>query len=204
MREPVSLGDLESQLVNLRSKANNIDSSEDLTELLPVYFVLASGYSMRLRNEINSRYEDEDAWEEFLAENDLTSKDFEKYESWWISPAGQSVVENLASKFMESIYEASPGSVLEILEDFFENHADWDDFIRELSQCTPADGLSQGGGPSYFAEYALTGGLCYSELEEPDFDQDLIVEVIEAWFRNCYDESQEILLTAFDEIMRIK
>ena len=60
-------------------------------------------------------------------------------------------------------------------------------------------------GPlSYFAEYAIVQALCNSVVSSSEeFDQDLVVELVESWFQNCYDESQRILLSAYDEIAKV-
>ena len=206
LSEPATLEDLEQELINLRYRLENENEEIDtdkLSEIYPVYFALASGNWMRSRNDINERYEDHEAWESFLAENDLTPEEFDRYEQWWISPVGRSVVASLAGQFMDSVYEAASVSSFKVLEEFFTKHAVWDDFIRELSQCTPADGESLGGGPSYFAEYSIGGGLCYSDSDDPEFDQELITEVMESWFNSQFEDSQRILLSAYDEITKI-
>jgi hypothetical protein len=176
---------------------------EKLLEILPAYFVLASADWIRVRNEINDRYQDQETWESFLEENDLTSEDFDLYESWWNSPAGYAVIAELKEQFIESIEYSASIKIFNALDNFLRDHAVWADFIRELSQCTPADGELKGGVQSYFAEYAVAGGLCYSISDDSEFDLEMITEVIETWFNDYYDQSQSILLSAYDEIIKV-
>lgn len=211
LNEPVTLEDLEQELNDLKSNQESVESIDDgseidldkLSEIYPVYFALASGNWMRSRSEIHQRYEDEEVWENFLDENGLTSEEFDRYEQWWMTPVGLNVVNSLSGQFMDSIYEAAPASVYKVLEEFFKEHAIWDDFIRELSDCTPADAELNGSDSSYFAEYAIGGGLCYSDWDDPDFDKELITEIFESWFKNSYEESRRILLSAYDEMKKI-
>lgn len=206
LSQPVTLEDLEQELNELRSSLENDNEEIDtdkLSEIYPVYFALASGDWMRTRNEINERHENEEVWESFLDEHGLTPEEFDRYEQWWVTPAGLNVVNSLSGQFMDSIYEAASVSSFKVLEDFFKEHAIWDDFIRELSDCTPADAEPNGADPSYFAEYAIGGGLCYSDWDDPEFDKELITEIFESWLRNSYEESRRILLSAYDEIKKI-
>jgi len=206
LSEPATLEDLEQELINLRSRLENDNEEIDtdkLSEINPVYFALASGDWMRTRNDINERHENEEVWESFLDEHGLTPEEFDRYEQWWVTPAGLNVVNSLSGQFMDSIYEAASVSSFKVLEDFFKEHAIWDDFIRELSDCTPADAEPNGADPSYFAEYAIGGGLCYSDWDDPEFDKELITEIFESWLRNSYEESRRILLSAYDEIKKI-
>ena len=206
LSEPATLEDLEQELINLRSRLENDNEEIDtdkLSEIYPVYFALASGDWMRTRNDINERHENEEVWESFLDEHGLTPEEFDRYEQWWVTPAGLNVVNSLSGQFMDSIYEAASVSSFKVLEDFFKEHAIWDDFIRELSDCTPADAEPNGADPSYFAEYAIGGGLCYSDWDDPEFDKELITEIFESWLRNSYEESRRILLSAYDEIKKI-
>ncbi len=177
--------------------------SDKLLEILPAYFVLASADWIRVRNEINDRYQDQETWESFLDENDLTSEDFELYESWWNSPPGYAVISELKEQFIESIEYSASINVFNNLDNFLRNHAVWEDFIRELSQCTPSDGELKGGVQSYFAEYAVAGGLCYSVSDDSEFDIERITEVIETWFNDYFDQTQSILLSAYDEIIKV-
>ena len=207
----VTIEDLEKELNDLKSNQESDDSNDDgseidvekLSEIYPVYFALASGNWMRSRNEMNQRYEDEEVWESFLEENGLTPEEFDRYEQWWVTSAGLNVVNSLSGQFIDSIYEAAPVTAFKVLQDFFMEHAIWDDFIRELSDCTPADAELNGSDSSYFAEYAIGGGLCYSDWDDPEFDKELITEIFESWFKNSYEESRRILLSAYDEIKEI-
>lgn len=197
MTEADSLSDLHEQLEELR---------RNLLEILPVYFVLASGRWMRVRNEINEREENQEAWESFLSVHDLSVDEFERYEQWWIF-AGAVVVEKLKAQFIDEFLEAATPDSHDEFEDFFRNYANWDDFIRELSECTPGDAESTDGGPSYFSEYALGGGLCDPVVSGPDFDEEMMAEIselVESWFRENYVRAQSILLSAYDEIMKIR
>ena len=178
--------------------------SDKLLEILPAYFVLASADWTRVRDDINDRYQDEETWESFLEENDLTLEAFDLYESWWNSPAGNRVITDLKELFIDSIEQSASINVFNVLDDFLRNQAVWEDFIRELSQCTLEDGKAKGGAQSYFAEYAVAGGLCYSNSDDPDFDEELILEVLESWFNEFYEQSQLILLSAYDQIIAIK
>jgi hypothetical protein len=174
-----------------------------LSEIYPVYFALASGNWMRSRSEMNERYEDEEVWENFLDANGLTSEEFDRYEQWWISQ-GAVVMANLTEKFIDSIFKAAPPKTYKKLDHFLTKQANWDDFIRELSECTPSDGEASGDGPSYFCEYAIENGLCDTIWDsDTKFDQKLITELVETWFNNSYEESRSILLSAYDEIKKI-
>jgi hypothetical protein len=53
-----------------------------LSQLLPAFYVLASGDWIRTRNEIHERYEDEEVWLAVLEDNDLSSEEFDEYENW--------------------------------------------------------------------------------------------------------------------------
>ena len=181
-----------------------IDEAERLASIRPVFFALASGQWMRTRDYIQNRYEDPEGWENFLAENDLSPEEFDRYEQWWVSAAGQAVESSLAKQFMDSIYRTASEENLPELRDFFRNHATWQDFIRELVDCTPDDAEPNGGELSYFAEYAISGGLCYTNSDEAEFDEDLIIDEVEYWFAESYDEIQQILLSAYDAISKIR
>jgi hypothetical protein len=177
-----------------------------LSEILPVYFVLASGNWMRTRNDINEREENQETWEAFLAENNLTVEEFERYEQWWIF-AGAAVVDNLKARFIDAFLEATTPDFFDVFEDYLSNYANWDDFIRELSDCTPADTESIAGGQSYFSEYAIENGLCDPVVSAPEFDDEMIAKIteqVESWFRNNHARAQTILLSAYDEIMEIR
>lgn len=197
MQEGESLKDLHEQIEELH---------RNLLEILPVYFVLASGNWMRTRNDINERHEDPETWEAFLAENDLTVDEFERYEQWWIS-SGVAVVDNLKAQFIEDLLEATAPEFADEFEDFLRNHANWDDFIRELSDSTPADTESISGGQSYFSEYAIENGLCEPVVGSQDFDDETIAKIaeqVESWFRDNHARAQTILLSAYDDIMEIR
>lgn len=197
MKEALTLKDLQERIEELH---------RNLSEILPVYFVLASGNWMRVRNDINERHEDQETWEAFLAENDLSLDEFERYEQWWIF-AGRAVVANLKARFIDAFLEATTPDFFDTFEDYLSNYANWDDFIRELSQCTPADTESISGGVSYFSEYAIENGLCDPVVSAPDFDDEMIAEIteqVESWFRGNYEQAQSILLSAYDEIMEIR
>ena len=197
MKEGKTLNELHEQVEELH---------RNLLEILPVYFVLASGRWMRVRNDINERHEDQETWEGFLAENNLSVDEFERYEQWWIF-AGAAVVDNLKAQFIGDLLEATTPDFFDAFEDFLRNYANWDDFIRELCDCSPADTESTGGGPSYFSEYAIRNGLCDSVVSVPDFDEEIIAQIteqVESWFRGNYARAQSILLSAYDEIMKIR
>ena len=177
--------------------------AEKLSEIYPVYFALASGDWMRTRNDINERHEDEEAWESFLDENGLTAEEFDRYEQWWIFQ-GAAVVASLKEKFIDSIFKSIPPKTYMKLEHFLTKQANWDDFIRELADCGPSDGETNGGGPSYFSEYSIENGLCNLIYDsETKFDQRLVTKLVEAWFKDSYEESRSILLSAYDEIKKI-
>ena len=57
-----------------------------LNQILPAFYVLASGDWMRTRNDIHERFEDEEVWLSVLDDNGLTSEEFDNYENWWNSP----------------------------------------------------------------------------------------------------------------------
>jgi tetratricopeptide (TPR) repeat protein len=206
MKEPVTLDDLEQKLNSMRSKSEYEDADthlEKLSEIYPVYFALASGNWMRSRSEMNERYEDKEVWENFLEVNGLTSEEFDRYEQWWIYQ-GAVVVASLREKFIDSIFKAAPPKTYKKLEHFLTKQANWDDFIRELSECTPSDGEASGDRPSYFCEYSIENGLCDTIWDsDTKFDQKLITELVETWFKNSYEESRSILLSAYDEIKKI-
>ena len=177
--------------------------ADRLSEIYPVYFALASGNWMRSRSEMNERHEDEEVWESFLNEHGLTPEEFDRYEQWWIFQ-GAAVVASLREKFIDAIFKETPPKTYKKLEHFLTKQANWDDFIRELSECTPSDGEASGDGPSYFSEYSIENGLCEPIYDsETKFDQELITELVEAWFNNSYEESRSILLSAYDEIKKI-
>ena len=177
--------------------------AEKLSEIYPVYFALASGDWMRTRNDINERHEDEEAWESFLDEHGLTAEEFDRYEQWWIFQ-GAAVVASLKEKFIDSIFRVAPSDNYKKLEHFLTKQANWDDFIRELADCAPSDGETNGGGPSYFSEYAIENGLCNLIYDsETKFDQRLVTKLVEAWFKDSYEESRSILLSVYDEIKKI-
>ena len=177
--------------------------AEKLSEIYPVYFALASGDWMRTRNDINERHEDEEAWESFLDEHGLTAEEFDRYEQWWIFQ-GAAVVASLKEKFIDSIFKVAPSNNYKKLEHFLTKQANWDDFIRELADCAPSDGETNGGGPSYFSEYSIENGLCNLIYDsETKFDQRLVTKLVEAWFKDSYEESRSILLSAYDEIKKI-
>ena len=177
--------------------------ADKLFEIYPVYFALASGDWMRTRNDINERHEDEEAWESFLDEHGLTVEEFDRYEQWWILQ-GAVVVASLKEKFIDAIFKPTPPKTYKKLEHFLTKQANWDDFIRELSDCTPSDGEASGDEPSYFSEYAIENGLCNLIYDsDTKFDQKLVTGLVELWFNNSYDESRSILLSAYDEIKKI-
>ena len=159
---------------------------------------------MRTRNDIHERYEDEEVWLGVLDDNNLSSEEFDEYENWWISAEGRTVAQNLKEQFIASILHETSLNTYEEFEDFLRNYANWDDFIRELSQCT-IDAADATEGPlSYFAEYAIQQALCNSVVSSSEpFDQEFITESVESWFRSCYEESQSILLSAYDEISKV-
>ena len=176
--------------------------ADKLSEIYPVYFALASGDWMRTRNEINERHEDEEVWESFLDEHGLTPEEFDRYEDWWIFQ-GAAVVAILREKFIDSIFKTTLPKTYKKLEYFVTKQANWEDFIRELSECTPSDGEANGDGPSYFSEYAIENGLCNLIYDsDTKFDQKLVTELVESWFNNSYDESRSILLSAYDKIKK--
>ena len=174
-----------------------------LNQILPAFYVLASGDWTSTRNYIHERYEEGDVWAEVLDDNGLSVEDFVEYENWWVSSAGNAVLASLEQQFTDSILAAASPSSRKALEKFFRNGANWDDFIRELSQCTVADAEATYGPLSYFAEYAIGQGLCNPAVDRPSFDQDLINTEVESWFRNSYETAQGILLSAYDEIAKV-
>ena len=91
---------------------------------------------MRTRNDIHERFEDEEVWLSVLDDNGLTSEEFDNYENWWNIPEGYAVIQNLKEQFVESILVATSSDADDEFENFLRNYANWDDFIRELSQCT--------------------------------------------------------------------
>ena len=180
------------------------NAADRLSQILPAFYVLASGDWMRTRDDIHERYENEEVWLGVLDDNGLSSEDFDVYENWWISAEGRTVAQNLKEQFIASILQETSSNADEEFEDFLRNYANWDDFIRELSQCT-IDAADATDGPlSYFAEYAIVQALYNSVVSSSEaFDQELIVELVESWFKNCYEESQSILLSAYDEISKV-
>ena len=180
------------------------NSADRLSQILPAFYVLASGDWMRTRDYIHERYENEEVWLGVLDDNGLSSEDFDVYENWWNSPEGYAVIQNLKAQFIASILHETSLNTDEEFEDFLRNYANWDDFIRELSQCT-IDAADATEGPlSYFAEYAIVQALYNSVVSSSEpFDQEFIIESVESWFRSCYEESQSILLSAYDEISKV-
>lgn len=195
MEVPKTLRDLREEINELR---------DQLSSIVSVYFALASGRWMRTRNDMNDRYEDEDTWSDFLSENGLSKDEFDRYEQWWNSPAGVEVTAALTDQFIEAISKDVSTKDRALMEDFLRNYANWDDFIRELSECTLSDAHSTNGELSYFAEYAIENGLCDPVVSCPDFNKELIMKQVETWFKNNYDVAQSVLLSAYDEIMKIK
>jgi AcrR family transcriptional regulator len=177
---------------------------ERLRQILPAFYVLASGDWMRTRNYIHERFDNEEVWVGVLDDNGLSSEDFDIYENWWNSPDGFAVVQRLKEQFIDSILQVTSPNTNEEFEDFLRNYANWDDFIRELSDCTLADADATNGPLSYFAEYAIQQALCNSVVSSSEeFDQDLIIESMESWLKSCYDESRSILLSVYDEIAKV-
>lgn len=188
-------------MVNFSMSKNDLDR---LNQLLPAFYVLASGDWIRTRNEIHERYEDEEVWLAVLEDNDLSSEEFDEYENWWNSPEGYAVIQTLKAQFIDSILQVSSSVSYGEFEDFLRSYANWDDFIRELSQCTLADADATNGHLSYFAEYTIQQALCNSVVSSSEpFDQEFITESVESWFKSCYEESQSILLSAYDEIAKV-
>ncbi len=187
-------------MFNSAMSENDLDR---LNQILPAFYVLASSDWIATRNYIHERFEDGDVWADVLNENGLSVEDFDHYENWWDSPAGIVVLASLKKQFMESILQAASSSSYKALEHFLQNYANWDDFIRELSQCTLADAEATYGPLSYFAEYAIGQGLCNPAVDRPSFNQDLINAEVESWFRNSYETAQRILLSAYDEIAKV-
>ena len=177
--------------------------AEKLDEILPVYFVLASANWMYVRNWAQSRFEDNEAWESFLSINGMTSDEFDRYEQFWISPSGRAVVQGLSERFSDSMLEVTSASVYDVLDNYLKNYATWDDFIREFADCTQEDIEIKDGEYSYFSEYAVVNGLCYEDSEDPEFDRELIVELIDRWILQSFWEAKGILLSAYDEIIKI-
>ena len=188
-------------MFNSAMSENDLDR---LNQILPAFYVLASGDWMRTRDDIHERYENEEVWLGVLDDNGLSSEEFDEYENWWMSSEGRTVAQNLKEQLIASILHETSLNTDDEFEDFLWNYANWDDFIRELSQCT-IDAADETDGPlSYFAEYAIVQALCNSVVSSSEaFDQVEIVELVESWFQNCYDESQSILLSAYDEIAKV-
>ena len=177
---------------------------DKLSQILPAFYVLASGDWIRTRNDIHQRYENEEVWIQALNDNGLSSEAFDAYESWWNSARGYAVIKNLKNQFLDSILETGFYLIDDEAEDFLRNYANWDDFIRELSFCTLTDAEATNGQLSYFAEHAIEQALCNSVIDSSiEFDQDLIVELVESWFKTCYEETRIILLSAYDEIAKV-
>jgi hypothetical protein len=174
-----------------------------LNQILPAFYVLASGDWISTRNYIHERYEEGDVWADVLDDHGLSVEDFDQYENWWVSSAGNAVLASLEQQFTDSILAAASPSSRKAVEKFFRNDANWDDFIRELSDCTLADAEITSGPLSYFAEYAIGQGLCNPAVDRPPFDQDLISAEVEAWFRNSFETARGILLSAYDEIAKV-
>lgn len=188
------------------SKIGFIMTSEidKLSQILPAFYVLASGDWIRTRNDIHQRYENEEVWIQALNENGLSSEVFDVYESWWNSPRGYAVIKSLKNQFLDSILETDFYLIDDEAEEFLRNYANWDDFIRELSFCTLDDAEATNGQVSYFTEHAIEQALCNSVIDSSvEFDQDLIVELVESWFKTCYEETRIILLSAYDEIAKV-
>lgn len=175
-----------------------------LNQILPAFYVLASGDWIRTRNDIHERYEDEEVWIGVLNDNSLNSEEFDEYENWWNSPEGYATIEKLKEQLIDSILKSTTSNSDDEFKDFLKNYANWDDFIRELSQCTLADTDATDGPLSYFAEYAIEQALCNSVVSSSEpFDQELIIKSVELWLKSCYDESRSILLSAYDEIAKV-
>ena len=180
--------------------------SEDrdrLIQILPAFYVLASADWISTRNYIHERFEEGEVWVDVLNENGLSVEEFDGYENWWDSSAGHAVLASLKQQLIDSILATATPSSSKALEKFLRKYANWDDFIRELSQCTPADSEAKHGPLSYFAEYAIGQGLCNPAVDRPKFDQDLITAEVESWFRNSYEAAFRILLSAYDEIAAV-
>ena len=174
-----------------------------LNQILPAYYVLASSDWTSTRNYIHERFDEGGVWADVLNENGLSVEDFDQYENWWDGPAGVAVLGSLKKQFMESMLQAASSSSHKALERFLENHASWEDFIRELSQCTLADADATYGPLSYFAEYSIGQGLCNPAIDRPSFNQKMINREVESWFKNSYEIAQSILLSAYDEIAKV-
>ena len=191
---------LEAIVLKLTMSENDLDR---LNQILPAYYVLASSDWTSTRNYIHERFDEGEVWADVLNENGLSVEDFDQYENWWDGPAGVAVLGSLKKQFMESILQAASSSSHKALERFLENHASWEDFIRELSQCTLADADATYGPLSYFAEYSIGQGLCNPAIDRPSFNQKMINREVESWFKNSYEIAQSILLSAYDEIAKV-
>jgi hypothetical protein len=81
-----------------------------LNQILPAFYVLASGDWISTRNYIHERYEEGDVWADVLDDHGLSVEDFDQYENWWVSSAGNAVLASLEQQFTDSILAASSPS----------------------------------------------------------------------------------------------
>ena len=171
----------------------NESKLEKYSQIEPIYFCLSSFGRSIERKDVG------DDWEDVLDYNDLSAEDFDKYEKWWFSPAGNSLIEILKSKFIVSILETVPSGeqvqINKILEE-----ANWSDFICEIS------GIF--GGESYdFLEYAVEDGLLSklddSDLNEHGIEMDKLLRLLQNWFDTKSDDALEILLEGYSVLIQL-
>ncbi len=169
------------------STLSNLDDSEIVNDLEIVNQVMSclchvNGYSDR---------------KDVLVPDEMSREDFENYVKWWWEDSsGESIFKSLAKEIMDSIVEFWPLDQEESLHVFLQDFNNWEDFLRELEDCTLQDvePNSSGSGTSYFTEYALLN--CRSIYDGQDnFSQghEIIVRVVEDWFKS----SQEEIKTSF-------
>jgi hypothetical protein len=173
---------------------NQISESEKFQAMLPVFFSLASTNWSVDRKQVS-----DEEWVELLPKG-LTPAEFDQYENWWFSPDGWSVIQKLMGEFINSILALVVEEARKPLRGYLEG-ANWPDFIRELADCSPGDG-------SYFVEYAVEQGLCWQTdfevLEEIDIDQESFNELLEYWFDKSSEEINNIFLSAYSDIAKIR
>jgi len=168
---------------------------EAFITIVPIFFALASGEILQYRKEL-----DEDEWAELLESEGLTADEYLKYEDWWFSSSGEKILVQLATQFYASILDSINSNIRTTIGEFLE-HANWKDFIRELSDCSEGDSF-------YFMEYAVDQGLCwqadFTQLENSKLDRGFFNSVMEKWFRDSKEFIRLTYLDVYFELAKLK
>lgn len=168
---------------------------EAFIAIVPIFFALASGEVLQYRREL-----DEEEWTELLSSEGLTAEEYLKYEDWWFSSSGKKILEQIATQFYASILSSISSNVRTTIGEFLE-HANWKDFIRELSDCSEGDSY-------YFIEYAVDQGLCwqadFTQLENSNIDREIFNSIMEKWFKDSQKFIRSTYLDVYFELAKLK